>query len=171
MKGRPAWNKGLKGVTVGWNKGLKMSEEFRKQLSESHKGKKQSPELVQKRMESKRGFKHSLESRRKMSEVCQGRKPCAEATRRSSELRKGKPAWNSGKKGYQVAWNKGLPATEEQRKRLSEMSKGRTMSSEAKAKISAALKGRMPKVNTMGLVPWNKGMRRGTTKLLNEASQ
>ena len=35
------------------------------------------------------------------------------------------------------------------------------MAPEVKAKISFALKGRMPAVNAMGLAPWNKGVKGG----------
>lgn len=39
----------------GWNKGLKHTEETKKQMSLSHRGKKQTPEWVEKRMASMRG--------------------------------------------------------------------------------------------------------------------
>jgi hypothetical protein len=47
-KGNIPWNKGKRGVQVGWNKGKKYSDEFKKKLSEAHKGKKVSEETKQK---------------------------------------------------------------------------------------------------------------------------
>ena len=40
----------------------------------------------------------------------------------------GLPAWNKGKKGVQVAWNKGVPMSEEQKKKCSEALKGKPSS-------------------------------------------
>jgi len=51
-----------------------------------------------------------------------------------SERQRGKPAWNKGMIGIQVAWNKGKP-----------------WSDETKAKMSAA---------RIGKAPWNKGLKR-----------
>src|ERR1035437_1461841 len=58
LKGKTPWNKGKKGLQVGWNKGLKISDEIRKNISEAHKG------LVS----GMKGKKHSEETRRKISE-------------------------------------------------------------------------------------------------------
>jgi group I intron endonuclease len=38
-KDRIPWNKGTKGIMIAWNKGMKMSKEMRKKLSDAHKGK------------------------------------------------------------------------------------------------------------------------------------
>lgn len=149
VRGRTPWNKGLKGVLKGWNKGLKMSPESRSKMSESKKGKKQSPDLVRKRMESKLGYRHSAESRKKMSDIAKAKnhRPCQAAIEASAVLRRGNPSWNSGTKGAQVAWNKGIPMTEEMKKRQSEIRKGIPMSMETREKISASMKGKMPPVN------------------------
>jgi len=42
-----------------------------------------------------------------------------EYLKRQSESRKGCIPWNKGKKGLQIAWNKGIPRTEEEKKNIS----------------------------------------------------
>jgi hypothetical protein len=66
--------------------------------------------------------------------------------------------WNKGKKGLQVAWNKGIPQSKETKERMSKSlkglpawNKGKTWSKEVREKISKATKGR---------TPWNKGIPR-----------
>lgn len=91
------------------------------------------------------------------------------------------PGWNSGKsmspaskeklsaanKG-KVAWNKGLPLSEETRKKIGDANRGRKQSEEAKEKNRNAQLGRIPwnkgktltedqKKNLKGRTPWNKG--------------
>ncbi len=63
--------------------------------------------------------------------------------------------WNKGKKGLQVAWNKGLTKETDERvkkysKSLSKSKKGWKMSDEQKENIRKALIGR---------IPWNKGIK------------
>ncbi len=55
----------------------------------------------------RRGKKHSKETRKKISEAKSG---CV--------------VWNKGKKGLQVAWNKGIPCSEETKRKISEAQKG-----------------------------------------------
>jgi len=77
-----------------------------------------------------------------------------------SIIKKSKEPWNKGKKGLQVAWNKGISPSEETKQKLREaraeqdMSyrKGVSPSAEQRAKISNTLKGN---------VPWNNG-KKGT---------
>jgi len=77
------------------------------------------------------GIKHpnrkklSIENRKKMSEV-----------------RMGKIPWNKGKKGLQVAWNRGRSFPEETRNKMSESGKKRKpMSIETKLKMGIAKRG------------------------------
>jgi len=67
------------------------------------------------------GFSFSEESKKKMS---------------ASAI--GKPSWNKGKKGLQVAWNKGQPMSDEQKKKISIAKIGKTVSEETKRKMSIA---------------------------------
>ena len=48
-----------------------------------------------------------------------------ETRRKLGNGRRGKPPWNKGKKGLQVAWNKGIPQSEEakQKNRLAHSGK------------------------------------------------
>ena len=55
------------------------------------------------------------------------------------------PIWNKGKKGLQVGWNKGIPRSEETRRKISESLTGRKLkpfTEEHKAKIGAKHKGK-----------------------------
>ena len=60
-----------------------------------------------------------------------------------SKKMKGCISWNKGKKGLQVAWNKGILTTEETKKKISKACKGK----------------RLGNTNgfTKGQIPWNKG--------------
>jgi len=124
---------------IPWSKGKKMSEETRKRMSESKKGKKFSE-------------KHRIN----ISEANKGRK-CTEETRKKIGLAnsialKGNIPWNKGKKGMQLAWNKGLPKeeqpsygrviSEETKKKISQSQKGKIISSETRQKLSDINKGK-----------------------------
>lgn len=104
-----------------------------------------------------------------------------EHKRKLSEAHKGQVAWNKGKTGLHVAWNRGIPLTEEvklklsialsgenhpnfgkhlsdiTKQKISESNKGKTrnvgrhLSEETKLKISKAHK------DKKGNIPWNKG--------------
>lgn len=68
--------------------------------------------------------------------------------------------WNKGKKGLQVAWNKGLKMPKESletRERKSKSLTGRTLSEEHKRKIGEA-----NAISKLGSIPWNKGKRKIT---------
>lgn len=66
----------------------------------------------------------------------------------------GRPPWNKGLKGAQVAWNKGIPTgvgkilSEETKEKLRHYNLGKKKSDETKEKMSKNMKGR---------IPWNKG--------------
>ena len=85
----------LKGRDV-WNKGLKLSEEYCRKLSEAHKG-KENP---------MKGKTYSQEVRNRMSEAHKGNKQSEETKRKISEF------------------NKGKIISEEQRKQISQALKG-----------------------------------------------
>lgn len=70
-------------------------------------------ETVERRLKCRAGKKpvFSADMREKLSKLL-------------SERRKGSPAWNSGSKGLQTAWNKGLKATPEARANMSKAKMG-----------------------------------------------
>ena len=112
------------------NKGKPMSEEQKKKLSEANKGKPSN----------KKGIPLSEETRRKISENhcdCSGEKGpfygkhhSEESKRKMSLAKKGKPAHN-----------KGVPMSEEHKKKLSDKNKGKKLSEETKQKMSEAQSG------------------------------
>src|SRR4030066_2282671 len=57
-------------------------------------------------------------------------------------FKKGQKAWNKDTKGLQVAWNKGLPQSEEHRKHNSESKKGKKQSPETVEKRASKLRGK-----------------------------
>jgi len=135
---------------VPWNKGKKMSEEYReacrnnpKVKQPNRKGAKHSAESIEKmrvagkNLPKRTGWSHSEETKKKISE--------------SHKARKGKPAWN-----------KGVERTEEEKRKVSEGHKklyengytnpftGKKHSDETKAKMKAYwAKRREEKLNTL----------------------
>lgn len=110
-RGQIPWNKGKKLETPSWNKGIPMSEEQKKKLSEAHKGKPSG----------RKGMKLNDEWRKKLSEAHKGKpsgrkgvKLSEESRRKISESLKGRDTWNKGKH-----W------TEEQKKKMGVPKKGR----------------------------------------------
>ncbi len=97
-KGKPAWNKGLKGAQVAWNKGIPMSEEMKKRISESEKGKIIPEEARKKMSKAGKGRIFSEEHKRKISTALIGKPLSDERKRNISNALKGKPNKNKGKK-------------------------------------------------------------------------
>lgn len=134
-------------------KGMIISEEQRKQISESLKGHPVSEETRKKNGDAHRGLKWNDEQKAKLSAIRmghpdyltdEGRQRIKEANRRnklgtkaSEETRKKMSERQKGKHSQ-----KRKPLTEEQKKHLSEKLKGRKISDEQKAKLSALKKGR-----------------------------
>jgi hypothetical protein len=102
MLGKEPWNKGKKGVIH--------TDESKKKISENNakywKGKKR-----ENLAEKFKGHKVTEETRKKLSNKLKGRILSAE----TKQKMKGRVPWNKGKKGVQVAWNKGLAATMDER--------------------------------------------------------
>jgi len=90
------------------------SEESKRKISEALKGKRISEETreklsVAKKGKACKGHPHTEETKKRISESRKNRPPISEETRKKmSEARNGKAPWNKGKKGLQIAWNKGL---------------------------------------------------------------
>ena len=138
LKGKPASNKGIP-----------MSEEQKKKLSDVHKGKKLSEEHKKKISDSHSGEKHPMfgkhlseETKRKISSSHKGKKLSEETKKKLSNTLKGKPAPN-----------KGVPMSEEQKKKISSSLKGlfsgekhpmfgKHLSEETKRKMSSSHKGK-----------------------------
>ena len=95
--------------------GKKMSDESKKKMSLARKG-IPNPEAIEIMANINRGSKRIFtdEHKRKISESCKGR----------------------------VAWNKGMPRSEETKQKLREIHKGRVMSEESKKKMSESHKKR-----------------------------
>ena len=73
----------------------------------------------------KKGSKHTKEARERISLVQIGKKLSKETKRNMSLAHVGQIPWNKGLKGVQIAWNKGIPFSEETRKRMSLSAKGK----------------------------------------------
>lgn len=89
----------------------KHSEETKKKMRMSHFGRKYKP--------------MSEEGKRNLSEAQKKVWYNPEHRKRMSEAHKGQIGWNKGKKGLQIAWNKGILMSKEQKRKLSEALKGR----------------------------------------------
>lgn len=122
------WNKGISGYKIQPH-----TEAHREKLSQALKGRKMSPERIAKQTginncnygkklgprseatkekirqaRKKQVIVHSDETKRKIGDAHRGSKRTAETKKKMSEAAKGRIPWNKGKKGVQVAWNKGL---------------------------------------------------------------
>jgi len=92
-KGKPSWNKGLKGVQVAWNKGMSHSDETRKKISDAHKGKIVSDEFRKKMSKIHKGKKLSDEHKKKIGEKQKGvarKKPSCESRKKMSIAQTGR---------------------------------------------------------------------------------
>jgi hypothetical protein len=78
-----------------------------------------------------------------MSIAASGKPKSEEHKKNLSKAGKGNIPWNKGLTGVQVGSRLGVEVSEETRKKMSESHKGRPNTPEQKAKISAALKGRV----------------------------
>ena len=108
-KGRPAWNKGLKGVMVAWNKGkscLQLSGENHGMFGKHHTpeaieksrskkiGIKQSPEHIQKRVDGRAGYQHSEETKKQIRET--NLRTWAIPEVRNQSVGENNPTWKDG---------------------------------------------------------------------------
>ena len=107
------------------HKGKKYSEETKRKMSLRQIGKVLSKETRKKISESRKFVVYSEETRRKISQ--NNRAGDLEVRKKNSESNKGKIPWNKGKK-----------ASEETRRKLSEIRKDKPRSEEFKRKISEA---------------------------------
>ena len=109
-------------------KGVKLSEEQRKQISERQKGRKLSEEAARKLIESHTGRPVSLETRKKISEKRKGKKMPEESRQKMI---------SSLKEYYKTHKHPltGVPFPEERKKKISESKKGIPLSDEHKEKI------------------------------------
>lgn len=118
---------GVSGI-IPWNKGIEigsfLSNNGRKKISKANKN-----------IPKNHG--------NKISEALKGKPKSEEHKQKLSNAGKGNIPWNKGKKGVQVAWNKGLQFSEETKKKMSKAQQGKTMPEEQKIKISKTLKGRI----------------------------
>jgi group I intron endonuclease len=90
-KGKPTWNKGLKGVQIAWNKGIKMPEQQRLNqtgINSFNFGKKQSEESNEKRSNSLKGRKKTKEHLENISKALKGRVMSYEWRKKISESNK-----------------------------------------------------------------------------------
>jgi hypothetical protein len=123
-------------------------------------GYKPTPETIKKISETKKksgkmignkhglGYRHTEEAKKKIAEAGMGRKHSPESLEKQRQKMIGKVPWNKGKTGLQVSPNKGIPRSEETKRKISEATKGKVRSEEFKKKMSIISKGR---------VAWNKG--------------
>ena len=129
------------------------TDDTREKLRLAHTGRKQSPETIAKRVAALSGRKRTGKALENLKAGARKREDgyTEEQRKRRSERVCGVPTGtappNKGKKGVQVAWNKGRKATEEERRRLLDMRCRQVYTPERRAKTSATMKGRMPVVN------------------------
>jgi hypothetical protein len=118
------------------------TEESRKKISDYHKGKPKSKEQIEKirysNIGKNKGKVASEEHRRKNSEAHAGEKNGRYGKEVSEETRR---RISEAKKGKQVAHNKGVPMSEEQKQKLREKMVGRKVDPEVLARRVASQTG------------------------------
>ena len=127
-KGRVPWNKDKIGIMVAWNKGKSGLQQ------------------------------HTEESKRKISEGNKGKQLSEETKQKMRGPRKNKVPWNKGKTGLQVSPYKGIPRSEETKRKISETSKGNRY-------ITNGKENKVIRVNEELIIP--EGWRLGMTKCNN----
>lgn len=119
-------NSGTRGKTP-WNKGIPMSEEAKKLLSEKNSGNTHTLEAIEKIRLSSTGRRHTEESKKKISKTHMGMTHSPETLEKIRAKRRG------------VATRpKGFTHTDETKNKISLKTKGAKHSKAAKQKISAA---------------------------------
>lgn len=146
---------GIKGFkTIPWNKGIPMTEEFKKKISEGKKGKvtnrryeKLTEEHRKKLSEAKmgkpsprKGSRHTDEAKGKISEKLTGRVIPEETREKMSIARKGMKQSNESI-NKRILANTGKKRSQDVKDRLSELNKGKKLSEETKRKMSESRKG------------------------------
>jgi len=119
--------------------GVPHSKESKEKLSKSLKGRKFSEETKKKMRESAKGRKMSEEQKQQIRKTLTGKKQSKETIEKRSKSLKGiYHWWNVGK----APPNKGIPCTEETKRKISESSKGqkRPKDENYRKKISEGLK-------------------------------
>ncbi len=122
-------------------RGISMSEELKRRLSNANKGKRLSEEHKRKISEAGKGRTASEETRRKLGKAHKGRVPSEETKRKISEALKGNRRSPETKQKISEAL-KGRTISEETKRKMSKAHKGKTISEEQRRKISETLKNR-----------------------------
>jgi group I intron endonuclease len=112
--------------TANSPKGVKHTEQAKRNMSNAKKGKKMSEHFIELQKERMKNYRASEETKQKQREACKHRKPITDETRRKmSESAKNRP-----------------PVSEETKTLRNSKLRGQTRSEETKAKMSKALKGK-----------------------------
>lgn len=97
------WNKGKKGLQVGWSKGKKLTNEHKKKLSEAHLGVPLSALHAQHSGEARLGHIVLEETRKKISKKLKGHSVSIDIRKKISKTLMGRnsgknnPSWKGGK--------------------------------------------------------------------------
>jgi len=130
-------------------------------------GYKPTPEIIKKISETKKksgkmidnknglGYRHTEEAKKKIAEAGMGRKHSPESLEKQRQKMIGKVPWNKDKTGLQVSPYKGIPRSEETKRKISETSKGNRY-------ITNSKENKVIRVNEELIIP--EGWRLGMTK-------
>ncbi len=132
-------------LNMVYGKGHIVSEETRRKISEKAKQRMTNPEYIKKLGDAQKKAWTNPEHKKKMSESQKKAWTNPELRKKQTESHKGQIGWNKGKKGLQVAWNRGISMPEEQRRRMSETRKIRMK----EGKIKNWMKGKHPSAETL----------------------